>query len=57
MAHDSTEERPQESLRGSYSPEQIRRSALSGLADSAKDPQLIALLKHHRDASREALGS
>lgn len=45
---------PQESLRGSYSPEQIRRSALAGLAGSAKDPQLIALLNQHRELSREA---
>jgi len=55
MAIESTTGLPQEPLRGSYSLEQIRRSALAGLAESARDPQLIALLQQHRDLSREAL--
>jgi len=56
MAHESMPTTPQEPLRGSYSLEQIRRSALTGLADSARDPQLIAMLNEHRELSREALG-
>jgi len=56
MAHESMPTTPQEPLRGSYSLEQIRRSALAGLAGSAKDPQLIAMLNEHRELSREALG-
>ena len=55
MTFESGTQPPQEPLRGSYSLEQIRRSALAGLADSARDPQLIALLQQHRDLSPEAL--
>lgn len=41
-------------LRGSFSIDQIRRWALAGLLESANNPQLIALLRHHRALTREA---
>jgi hypothetical protein len=45
------------SLHGSFSIDQIRRWALAGLVNSANNPRLIALLKHHLDVSREALAT
>lgn len=53
MTVDSTTLPERELLRGSFSIDQIRRSALAGLRDAATSPQLIALLQHHRALTRE----
>lgn len=54
MTADSTTLPERGLLRGSFSIDQIRRSALAGLRDSATSPQLIALLRQHLSASKEA---